>query len=91
MINYLLDEEHQALRDTVGEFAREVVQPVIGGYYERAEFPYDLIARMAKLGLFGLPFPASTAGWMATCSRWAWRWRNWPGWTPRWPSPWRPR
>jgi short/branched chain acyl-CoA dehydrogenase len=62
MISYLLDEEHQALRDTVGEFAREVVQPVIGGYYERAEFPYDLITRMAKLGLFGLPFPAEYGG-----------------------------
>ena len=32
------------------------------GYYERAEFPYDLIARMAKLGLFGLPFPAEFGG-----------------------------
>jgi short-chain 2-methylacyl-CoA dehydrogenase len=62
MISYMLDEEHQALRDTVGEFAREVVRPVIGGYYERAEFPYDLIARMAKLGLFGLPFPAEFGG-----------------------------
>jgi short-chain 2-methylacyl-CoA dehydrogenase len=62
MISYALAEEHQALRDTVGEFAREVVAPVIGGYYERAEFPYDLIARMAKLGLFGLPFPAEYGG-----------------------------
>jgi alkylation response protein AidB-like acyl-CoA dehydrogenase len=62
MISYMLDEEHQALRETVGQFAREVVQPVIGGYYERAEFPYDLIARMAKLGLFGLPFPAEYGG-----------------------------
>jgi alkylation response protein AidB-like acyl-CoA dehydrogenase len=62
MISYALAEEHQALRDTVGEFAREVVAPVIGGYYERAEFPYDLIARMAKLGLFGLPFPAEFGG-----------------------------
>ena len=43
-------------------FARDVVRPVIGGYYERAEFPYDLVARMAKLGLFGLPFPAEFGG-----------------------------
>jgi butyryl-CoA dehydrogenase len=35
---------------------------VIGGYYERAEFPYDLVTRMAKLGLFGLPFPAEFGG-----------------------------
>jgi len=62
MTSYPLSEEHQALRDTVAEFAHTVVQPVIGGYYERAEFPYELIARMAKLGLFGLPFPEKYGG-----------------------------
>jgi short/branched chain acyl-CoA dehydrogenase len=62
MISYALSDEHQELRQTVADFAREVVRPVIGGYYERAEFPYDLVARMAKLGLFGLPFPAEFGG-----------------------------
>jgi butyryl-CoA dehydrogenase len=62
MISYALSDEHQELRRTVADFARDVVAPVIGGYYERAEFPYDLIARMAKLGLFGLPFPAEFGG-----------------------------
>ncbi len=62
MISYTLSDEHQDLRQTVADFAREVVRPVIGGYYERAEFPYDLVARMAKLGLFGLPFPAEFGG-----------------------------
>jgi len=62
MTTYSLSDEHRALRDTVAEFAAAVVQPVIGGYYERAEFPYELIARMAKLGLFGLPFPEEFGG-----------------------------
>jgi short/branched chain acyl-CoA dehydrogenase len=62
MISYELSDEHQDLRETVADFAREVVRPVIGGYYERAEFPYDLVARMAKIGLFGLPFPAEFGG-----------------------------
>ncbi len=62
MISYALSDEHQELRRTVAAFARDVVRPVIGGYYERAEFPYDLVARMAKLGLFGLPFPAEFGG-----------------------------
>jgi butyryl-CoA dehydrogenase len=62
MISYTLSDEHQELRQTVADFARDVVRPVIGGYYERAEFPYDLVARMAKLGLFGLPFPAEFGG-----------------------------
>jgi butyryl-CoA dehydrogenase len=62
MISYALSDEHQELRQTVASFARDVVRPVIGGYYERGEFPYDLVARMAKLGLFGLPFPAEFGG-----------------------------
>jgi butyryl-CoA dehydrogenase len=62
MISYTLSDEHTELRRTVADFAREVVRPVIGGYYERAEFPYDLVTRMAKLGLFGLPFPAEFGG-----------------------------
>jgi short-chain 2-methylacyl-CoA dehydrogenase len=62
MISYELNEEHAELRGTVAEFARDVVAPVIGGYYERGEFPYEIIARMGKLGLFGLPFPEEYGG-----------------------------
>jgi len=62
MISYQLAPEQQDLRDSVAQFAREVVAPVIGGYYERGEFPYDIVARMGKLGLFGLPFPEELGG-----------------------------
>jgi short-chain 2-methylacyl-CoA dehydrogenase len=62
MVGFTLNEEHEALRSTVEEFAREVVAPVIGGYYQRGEFPYEIIAKMGKLGLFGLPFPEEYAG-----------------------------
>jgi short-chain 2-methylacyl-CoA dehydrogenase len=62
MISYRLSDEHEELRQTVADFAREAVAPVIGGYYERGEFPYDLVARMGKLGLFGLPFPEEYGG-----------------------------
>ena len=62
MVSYQLTEDQEDLRQTVGDFARAVVAPVISGYYERAEFPYDVIARMAGLGLFGLPFPEEFGG-----------------------------
>jgi short-chain 2-methylacyl-CoA dehydrogenase len=62
MISYRLDGDHEELRATVAGFARDVVAPVIGGYYERSEFPYDIVARMGKLGLFGLPFPEEYGG-----------------------------
>ena len=62
MISYRLDHEHETLRATVQEFAREVVAPVIGGYYERCEFPYEIIARLGKMGILGLPFPEEFGG-----------------------------
>jgi alkylation response protein AidB-like acyl-CoA dehydrogenase len=62
MISYEFDDEHAELRRTVEEFARDVVAPVIGGYYERGEFPYDIVAQMGKLGLFGLPFGEEFGG-----------------------------
>jgi short/branched chain acyl-CoA dehydrogenase len=62
MIGFQLEPEHEELRKTVTAFAREVVAPVIGDYYERDAFPYPVIAGMAQLGLFGLPFPEAYGG-----------------------------
>jgi alkylation response protein AidB-like acyl-CoA dehydrogenase len=62
VISFSLNDEHEALRRTVMEFARDAVAPVIGGFYERGEFPYEIISKMGKLGLFGLPFPEEYGG-----------------------------
>jgi short-chain 2-methylacyl-CoA dehydrogenase len=62
VISFSLNDEHEALRQTVQDFARDVVAPVIGGFYERGEFPYEIISKMGKLGLFGLPFPEDVGG-----------------------------
>ncbi|GAA1034322.1 acyl-CoA dehydrogenase family protein [Virgisporangium ochraceum] len=58
----MLNDEYEALRETVREFAVEAVAPVIGDYYERHAFPYDLVRQMGKMGLFGLPFPTEFGG-----------------------------
>ncbi len=57
-----LSAEHEALRETVERFAHSEVAPVIGGYYEREEFPYEVVAKMGRMGLFGLPFPEEYGG-----------------------------
>jgi short-chain 2-methylacyl-CoA dehydrogenase len=62
MIDFRLPEEHETLRRTVAEFARDVVAPVIGRHYEDGTFPYEIVAEMGKLGLFGLPFPEEHGG-----------------------------
>jgi short/branched chain acyl-CoA dehydrogenase len=57
-----LDAEYEELRATVERFARTEVAPVIGGLYQREEFPYDIVAKMGRMGLFGLPFPEEYGG-----------------------------
>src|SRR5690349_23193228 len=58
----MLNEEHEALRETVREFAMDMVAPVIGEFYERHAFPYEIVWQMGKMGLFGLPFPEEYGG-----------------------------
>src|SRR6266498_1899455 len=62
MPDFRLNEEYEALRQTVRELAREVVAPVIGDFYERHAFPYEIVRQMGKMGLFGLPFPEEYGG-----------------------------
>ena len=57
-----LSEEHEQLRRTVVRFAREEVAPVIAEHYRRGEFPVDLVRRMGRMGLFGLPIPEAHGG-----------------------------
>nr|WP_166640187.1 acyl-CoA dehydrogenase family protein [Amycolatopsis sp. SID8362] len=57
-----MDEEYEALRKTVEDFAHAEVAPVIGELYEKEEFPYAIVAKMAEMGLFGLPFPEEFGG-----------------------------
>jgi alkylation response protein AidB-like acyl-CoA dehydrogenase len=62
MINFALDEDHAALRDTVRQFARDVVAPAASEHYEQHTFPYEIVRQMGKMGLFGLPFPEEYGG-----------------------------
>jgi alkylation response protein AidB-like acyl-CoA dehydrogenase len=62
MPSFGLDDEYEALRASVEEFAHKVVAPQIGELYERQEFPYEIVRRMGEMGLFGLPFPEEHGG-----------------------------
>ncbi|GIE96404.1 acyl-CoA dehydrogenase family protein [Paractinoplanes rishiriensis] len=62
MVDFRLDDEQDALRATVRDFAREQIAPVIAEHYESKTFPYDVIRQMGKMGLFGLPFPEEFGG-----------------------------
>ena len=57
-----LPDEYQQLVKTVRDFAREVVAPVSARHDAEHSFPYDVVAGMAEMGLFGLPFPEEYGG-----------------------------
>ncbi|WP_422935099.1 acyl-CoA dehydrogenase family protein [Sinomonas sp. P47F7] len=48
-----LTPEEIAIRDRVRDFAENRVLPVINGYWEQAEFPYELLPGLAELGIIG--------------------------------------
>src|SRR3569833_4331329 len=61
-MDYRLDDEHEALRKTVEEFARDVVAPQAERLDADEEFPYDIVRQMGEMGQFGLPFPEEYGG-----------------------------
>ncbi|RLP92545.1 acyl-CoA dehydrogenase family protein [Micromonospora sp. CV4] len=61
-MDFRLTDEQTALRESVRDFAREVVAPVIAEHYEKHTFPYEVIRQMGKMGLFGLPFGEEHGG-----------------------------
>jgi glutaryl-CoA dehydrogenase len=54
---YLLDERltraEREIRDRLRAFCDAEVVPIINGYWERAEFPFELVSKIAGLGLAG--------------------------------------
>lgn len=48
-----LGAEEIAVRDRVRAFAEQRVLPVINGYWERAEFPWELLPGLAELNIIG--------------------------------------
>ncbi|MFE3546046.1 acyl-CoA dehydrogenase family protein [Nocardia sp. NPDC059177] len=66
MTDYLstgsLPDEYRQLALTVRDFAEQVVAPVSAKHDAEHSFPYEVVAGMAEMGLFGLPFPEEFGG-----------------------------
>ena len=58
----LLGDEQRALAQMVREFAGAEAAPAATGYEERSEDPGPLYAKLAELGLAGIPFPEEHGG-----------------------------
>ena len=61
-MTYDLTPEQRKLRDEVRDFADTVVAPAAYEYDTKRELPYEIIAQMGEMGLFGLPFPIEYGG-----------------------------
>ena len=57
-----LPDEYGQLAKTVRDFARSVVAPVAAKHDAEHSFPYEVVAAMGEMGLFGLPFPLEYGG-----------------------------
>ncbi|MGB3699108.1 MAG: acyl-CoA dehydrogenase family protein [Gordonia sp. (in: high G+C Gram-positive bacteria)] len=57
-----LTQEYTDLVDTVRDFAQSVVAPVSAKHDEEKSFPYEIVAQMGEMGLFGLPFSEEFGG-----------------------------
>lgn len=62
MLDTRLTEEQEALRASVADFAHRVVAPVAAEADRTGDFPYEVVAAMGAMGLFGLPFPEAYGG-----------------------------
>jgi glutaryl-CoA dehydrogenase len=53
LLDELLDDQARAVRDRVRKFVDTELLPVINDYWDRAEFPFPLVPRIAELGIIG--------------------------------------
>src|SRR5438067_12874209 len=62
MINFQLTDDHDALVQTVREFAQREVAPYIKEWDEKQEFHREVFDKMAGLNLLGVCIPESYGG-----------------------------
>ncbi len=61
-MDFNLSEDEGMTRDCAREFAEKRLVPVAAELDEKGEFPKDLVAELAELGLMGVPVPEQWGG-----------------------------
>jgi alkylation response protein AidB-like acyl-CoA dehydrogenase len=57
-----LDENRRTIRDTIREFAENVIKPVVMEYDETQKFPIDIMQQLGDLGFLGILVPEEYGG-----------------------------
>ena len=73
LMDELLSDEERNVRDKVRDFCDREVVPIINKYWENAEFPFELVPKIADLGIagetiegYGCPGMSAVAAGLAT-------------------------
>ena len=61
-MNFQLDKEHALLARLYAEFAEKEVKPLAKEVDAEERFPEETVAKMARIGMMGIPFPKEYGG-----------------------------
>lgn len=61
-MNFDLSEDQRLLRDLVRDFARTEIAPNIAAYEDRRLFPWEIIRKLAEIGVLGMTVPTALGG-----------------------------
>ncbi len=61
-MDFSLSEEQRMVRDMCRQFTDEVIAPRAEELERTGDYPYDIMDRMADLGMMGIPFPEEYGG-----------------------------
>jgi short/branched chain acyl-CoA dehydrogenase len=61
-MDFDLSDEHRLIQRTVRDFATQEVAPVAEELDREKRFPYEIVRKLADLGLMGIPFPQEYGG-----------------------------
>jgi glutaryl-CoA dehydrogenase len=61
-LDELLTEEHKLVRESVRNYVKKEISPIIEDYAQRAEFPEQIVRQLGEMGCFGPTVPAEYGG-----------------------------
>ena len=61
-MDFELNEEQQMFRDVLRRFVNEEIRPVARDMEQSGEYPHEIVAKMAEMGLFGITVGAEYGG-----------------------------
>lgn len=61
-VDELLTDEHKLIRETVRNYVKKEISPIIEDYAQRAAFPQQIVKQLGDLGCFGPTVPVEYGG-----------------------------